>query len=162
MKGEEALYSFNIRKAKMFPKRERITKALGFLKKQVFKHSRDKNPTLATEVNEFLHAHSKNVPEKINVVLRKKDDNVTVFLQGGKQLELVKKKEAEEKKKKAEKKEKDEKEKSKKDKGEEKSESKMTEEEKLAEAEKERKLADKREKEQAGAALEVKRKTGRK
>ncbi len=150
MKGEEAAYTINLKIAKKFQKRLRIHKCLGAIKKFVAKHARSKNVTIAPEVNEFLHLHSKNVPQKIKVVLLKKDEKVHVFLQGGKQLEEMKKKAASEKKKKSDEKAAEKKEKE-----------PETKEEKEKQEEDKKKLEDKKQKEKAGAALGIKRKTGK-
>lgn len=149
MKGEEAAYTLSLKKAKLFPKRERMIKAIGLLKKFVYKHARNKNILLANEVNEYLHKNSKNVPEKISVTLRKDEENIRVYLEGGKQLDLDKKASQERK----EKEKKEEKEGKKEEK---------TGEEKEKEIENKKKLEEKKEKEKASTALEIKRKTGKK
>ena len=147
MKGEQAEYTVVLKKAKMFPKRKRIRKALSEIKDFVFKHTRSKSTSIATEVNEFLHKNSKNIPQKVQLVLQKKEDKTLVFLKGGKQLEEARKKEQEKKKKEKEKKGKEEEEK--------------TEKELEKKEEEQKKLAEKKEKEKAGQAVEMKRKTGR-
>lgn len=153
MKGNEASYTFNLKKAKMFPKRRRIVKATGMLKREVIKHTREKNVLIAPEVNEFLHLHSKNIPEKISVVLRKGEGQVFVYIEGGTQLAEAKKRDVEEKKKKADKEKKADTKKEEPKKSEGEIEKK--------EEEKTQKLEDKKTKEKAGQAAQIKRKTGR-
>ncbi|MDO8633897.1 MAG: hypothetical protein Q7K34_01245 [archaeon] len=154
MKGEEAAYIVNLKKAKMFTKDKRTRRALVEIKKFVHKHTRVKNVVIKNEVNEFIHAHSKNIPQKAEVVLRKKDDKILVYMKAGKELEADKKKETEEAKKAKEKKALEEKAKKEK-------EEKKSAEEKEKEEDGKKKLEDKKEKEKAGQALEVKRKSGR-
>ena len=72
MKGEEAAYTVNLKKAKMFTKDKRTRRALVELKKFVNKHTRVKNVVIKNEVNEFIHSHSKTTPQKAEVVLRKR------------------------------------------------------------------------------------------
>lgn len=159
MKKEEAEYTLSLKKAKMFPKRKRIRKALGKIHDFAFKHARSKTVSIAPEVNEFLHKHSKNIPQKLSIVMQKKEDRVRIFLKGGTQLEETKKKEEQEKKNKE--KEKKEKETSEKAKKEEKGTGTGTAEQEKKEEEKKKLSAEKKEKEKAQHAIEMKRKQGR-
>ncbi len=139
MKGDQASYTINLEKAFLFPPRIRIRKAITKIGKFVKKHTRSKNFALSTEVNEFLHLHSKNIPRRVPAILLKEADRVMVFLQNGKQLQEYLKKKEDDKKKKEPKKE------EKKEEGGE---------------EKKKKLEAKKAKEDAAKAADIKRKTG--
>ncbi len=144
MKGEQADYVIPLSKAFSFPPKKRITKALAVIRAFVKKHARTTEFAISNEVNEFLHLHSKNIPKKVMATLLLEDKKVTVFLQGGKGMEIYKKMQAEKKKKgqkKDDKKDKDEK------------------AEKESDEEKKKKLEDKKEKEDSAKAAGIKRKT---
>ena|SRR3989338_7511165 len=142
MKGEQANYIISLWTAFLFPPKTRIKKAIRQIKKFVWKHARSKNVALSTEVNEFLHKHSKNIPKKISATLLKEPERVMVFLEKGKELEIyLKKKDA------------------KKEKKDEKSVKKEKAEDKQETAEQKQKLENKKAKEEAARAAEIKRKT---
>ncbi|HZX19739.1 MAG TPA: hypothetical protein VFF13_01865 [archaeon] len=147
MKGEQAEYTIALRNAFMFPPKKRIRKALNVIIRFAEKHARAKEIKISTEVNEYLHENSKNLPRKVNAILLKEENKITVFLQEGTQLKTYKENK-EKTKKETEKKKKEEKGKEKKeDTGEDK--------------EQKEKLEDKKEKEKAGHASSIKRKTNK-
>ena len=154
MKGEKAEYRISLEKAFLFPATKRVRKALNVVRAFVTKHTRAKDIMISNEVNEAIHKNSKNIPRYINAVLYKDAEKVAVFLKKGNGLDAYLKKKDEEKKKK-------EKE-TKKAKEEKKAEKKETavEKKEAADAEKENKkrlLEEKRAKEEAGKAIEIKR-----
>src|SRR3989338_3926583 len=147
MKGEQAEYTIALRNAFMFTPKKRIRKALNVIIRFAEKHARAKEIKISTEVNEYLHENSKNLPRKVNAILLKEENKITVFLQEGTQLKTYKENK-EKTKKETEKKKKEEKGKEKKeDTGEDK--------------EQKEKLEDKKEKEKAGHASSIKRKTNK-
>jgi len=146
MKGEQAEYIISFGKVFNQPRAVRMTKALNSIRSFVKKHTRNENTVITKDVNEYMWKNSKNVPRKIPVILRKSGDKIIVYLQGSKQLEEDKKREAEIKTRKEKAKEK----------AEEKKE--MTAAEKQAEAEKERLKEEKKIKEQAAEVTGIKRK----
>ncbi len=154
MKGDKADYVFNLKKAKMFTKDKRTRKALVALKGEVYKHTRNKNILISNEVNEFIHKNSKNIPERIPVTLKKIDEEMFVYLQGGTQLDIDEKKFAQQKKEKQEQEKKEKKE-------EKKEEQKEPSKEETKKEEDKEKLEDKRVKEKASKAIEMKRKSGK-
>ncbi|PIN85389.1 MAG: hypothetical protein COV47_02525 [Candidatus Diapherotrites archaeon CG11_big_fil_rev_8_21_14_0_20_37_9] len=146
MKGDKFNYVIPLERAFMFPPKKRIRKALNEILRFVKKHARPKTTLVATEVNEYLHKNSKNIPRRVNATLYREDDKVTVYLETGKQLEAyLKKKEAEKKHKDKEKKEKTK-------------EAAEKTEIKEEDKEKAKKLEEKKEKEKAARASEIKRK----
>ena len=145
MKGEQAEYTIGLRNAFMFPPKKRIRKALNVINRFVKKHTRAEQTNISNEVNEELHKNSKNIPRRVNVVLLKENDKVTVFLQEGKQLKIYLEQKSKDKKKKDE-------DKKSKDKKESKKETKE------ADQEKKEKLEEKKAKETAAKAVEMKRK----
>lgn len=149
MKGEQADYIIPLKKAFLFPKLKRIRKALTQIKKFVWKHARSKKVLVSNEINELLHANSKNIPHRIPATLFRDGDKVIVFKQKGRGIgEYLKKKEAVKKKDKKDKEAK-----------------KEAKEEKKEEAEKgeehKRKLEEKKAKEESAKASEIKRRTGK-
>ncbi|MCR4335913.1 MAG: 60S ribosomal protein L31 [archaeon] len=145
MKGEQAEYTIGLRNAFMFPPKKRIRKALNVINRFVKKHTRAKETNISNEVNEELHKNSKNIPRRVNVVLLKENDKVTVFLQNGKQLKAYLEQKAKDKKKKeTEKKPKEDK--------------KETKKEAEEDQEKKEKLEEKKAKETVAKAIEMKRK----
>ncbi|MFH1391290.1 MAG: hypothetical protein ABIH20_03190 [Candidatus Diapherotrites archaeon] len=146
MKGEQAEYTIGLRNAFMFPPKKRIRKALNVITRFVKKHTRAKETNISNEINEELHKNSKNIPRRVNVVLLKENDKVTVFLQEGKQLKVYLEEKAKNKKKKDE---------DKKKKESKKEEKKETKEEDQGKKEK---LEEKKAKETAAKAVEMKRK----
>ena len=166
MKGEKAEYTISLQKAFLYPVTKRVRKALSETRDFVSKHARTNETRISNEVNEYIHKNSKNIPRKLNAVLFKDGPVVSVFLQGGKELDIYMKKMAEEKKKKESKKkgaekkegEKEEKAEGAKAEAKEKQEGAKAAKEKKAEedeiaAEKKRLLGEKRLKEEAGKAL---------
>jgi ribosomal protein L31E len=143
MKGEQANYNISLAKAFLYPPKKRIIKAIGVIKKFAKKHTRAKTINISNEVNEYLHKNSKNLPRKVNAILLKENDKITIFMQNGKELKTYLKKREEEKKKKEEKKEEQKKEKSEKE-----------ETDKI-------KLEEKKKKEEAAEAAQMKRKTNK-
>lgn len=145
MKGEQASYNIPLAKAFLYQPRKRIIKALNVIKRFAAKHTRAKTILIANEVNEYLHANSKNIPRKVNAVFLKEAEKVTVFLQKGKGIEAYLKKREAEKKKKEEKKKEEKKEEPKEEK---------TESDKA-------KLEEKKKKEEAAEAAQMKRKASK-
>ncbi|MFH1256304.1 MAG: hypothetical protein V1494_03340 [Candidatus Diapherotrites archaeon] len=150
MKGNEAEYTVPLQWVFTQPKTKRLRKAVAELRRFAVKHSRAEKVLVSNEVNEFINRQSIHLPRRIEVVLfrhKGEEEEVRVFLKGGKGLAEEKKRKAEDEKKK--KKEKEEKE-------------KKTAEEKKAEKAKEeeeaKKLEEKREKEKAAQKAEIKMK----
>ncbi|MCR4368883.1 MAG: 60S ribosomal protein L31 [archaeon] len=145
MKGEQANYVIPLRDVFDAQPKKRIRKALTEIQRFAKKHTRAKEIAISNEVNEKLHAHSKNIPRRINATLRKEETRVIVFLEGGKELaQFLAKKDATKKKKK------DEEAKKKETK---KEDAEKTEDDK-------KKLEEKKAREDAARASEIKRKTG--
>ncbi len=164
MKGDKAEYYISFEKAFMFPRPKRVRKALCAIRDFAAKHTRAKDISISNEVNEFVHKNSRNIPRGIGALLYREDGKVRVFLQKGSGLDAYIRKRAEEKKKKgpgkAEKAgNKDDK---KTDKGQAGTASKGAKagnaESAETDAEKKRLLEEKRQKEEAGKAIEMKRK----
>ncbi|MBU0662656.1 MAG: hypothetical protein ABH854_03525 [Candidatus Diapherotrites archaeon] len=167
MKGEEAEYVVPFRKLFNQPVPYRARRAIRELKRFAVKHTRveESEVLIAEEVNREVWKNSYNIPRRANVILRKKDGKIVVYLQGGKQLAEDKKREEKEKKAAEDKK----KEKEAKDKG--KSEVKSGAAEPKGEAhgsradpsaqEESKRLAEKKIKEKAAEKADFKRKTGK-
>ncbi|MBN2127681.1 MAG: 60S ribosomal protein L31 [Candidatus Diapherotrites archaeon] len=145
MKGNEAEYVISLRNAFTKPPLKRPKAALNEIKRFVSKHTRIKEISIAMEVNEFIFKNSKNIPRKVNAVLLKQKDKVTVYLKGSKKLEEDKKKAVEKTKDKKKKEEKKETKEAKKQETEE-------------EEKKEKELKEKKEREKAAEAVSIKRK----
>ncbi len=153
MKGEQANYIIPLDRAFLFPPKKRIRKALNEIKRFVKKHTRAKEILVSTEINEFIHKNSKNIPRKISATLLKENEKVSVYLETGKQLkEYLSKKDAL-------KKQKEKKSKEKSDKKKEDQPTKGAPEGKAEEDEK--KLEEKKAKEAAIKSADMKRKTGK-
>lgn len=102
MKGNEAEYTIGLKTAFLFPPKKRIRKALNVINRFVKKHSRAEKILVSNEVNEFLHKNSKNIPRRVKAILLKREKTVTVYLQNGKQLKAYKESQEKEKAKKKE------------------------------------------------------------
>lgn len=146
MKQEQFETIISLRKVFLQPTTKRVKKAIKEIKKFVLKHEKNSVPIISNEVNHKILSHSKNIPRKINAVLVKNKEKVTVYLKDGKQLAEDRKKAAEEAKAK-EKKEKEQKK-------EEKTEEKEKEEKDKQEKEK---LDQKRQREKATKSAELKK-----
>ena len=160
MKGDKAEYYISFERAFMFPRPKRVRKALTEIKRFVTKHTRIKEILVSNEVNEFIHKNSKNIARGVGAVLYKDEGKIVVFLQKGTGLDAYIKKRAEQKKKESKKKD---------DKGAAKAEAKDAKaeakgsketksEDKEEDDEQKRLLEEKRIKEEAGKAIEMKRK----
>ncbi|VVB99387.1 Uncharacterised protein [uncultured archaeon] len=157
MKGDKVGYSIDLRNAFKFTALKRPRKALSEIKAFVNKHARPKEIRISNEVNGFIFKHSKNIPRRIEAVLYREGSTVSVFLQGGKEMDAYIKMRAEEKKRKEPKKEKKEASKEEKAENGKQESGKVPEGEAAEDAEKKRLLEEKRIKEEAGKALEHKR-----
>jgi len=142
MKGTQAEYVINLGNAFMFPPKKRIRKALNVIHRFVKKHTRSKETLISNEVNNYLHANSKNIPRKVEAILLKEDEKVIVFIQNGKELKTYLKKREQEKKKKEEKKK-----------------TKEAKKEDPKDKENKEKLEEKKEREKSAKASEIKRKS---
>lgn len=100
MKGDKAEYYISFEKAFMFPRPKRVRKALCAIRDFVAKHTRAKDIYVSNEVNELVHKNSKNIPRGISAVLYREEGKISVFVQNGSGLDAYVKKRAEEKKKK--------------------------------------------------------------
>lgn len=140
MKGEEVEYAIPLRAVFLQPKTKRLRKALNEIRAFTFKHTRINNVAITSDLNSFLNKNSRNIPRKIDAVLRKDGERILVYLKGSKQLEEDKKEKEEAKKEK------------------EKEEKKGVEKGKEVEEEKERKKEEKKEKERAAERSAMKRK----
>lgn len=158
MKGDEAEYVVPLGRLFSQPRTKRARRSLGEIRRFVLKHTRNKNISITTGVNEFLWKNSYNIPHRVPVMLRKDGERIIVYLKGSRQIEEDKKKAKEaEGKAKKEKEGKEEKEKGKK---EEKAE-KKTDEAIKAEEDAKKKREEKRIKEVTAEKAEIKRKTAR-
>ena len=147
MDGNTAEYVVPLREVYNSPKGKRARRAINEIKRFVWKHARSKDVRITTDVNKKITENSNAIPRRIDVILVKDKDVVSVYLKGSKQLEQEKKKASDrEKAKKA-------REDAKKAKEAAKEKKENTEEEE----EQKKKLEEKREKERASAALERKR-----
>lgn len=157
MKGDKAEYYISFERAFMFPRPKRARKALTEIKRFAAKHTRVKEILVSNEVNEFIHKNSKNIARGVSAVLYKDGGKIVVFLQKGLGLDAYIRKRAEQKKKDA--KNKDEKagKPAKEGKAEAK-EAPKAEGATGADEEQKRLLEEKRLKEEAGKAIEMKRK----
>ncbi|MFH1588031.1 MAG: hypothetical protein ABIA76_01695 [Candidatus Diapherotrites archaeon] len=153
MKGNQAEYVISLVGVFKHPPLKRIKRALNEIKRFVRKHTRIEDVLIDTEVNEFLHKNSKNIPRKVNATLVKAENKIIVYLSNSKRIEEDKKKREERKKEKS----KEDKEK-KKPKKETKEKAKEKTEEEKKEAEHKKKLEEKKQAEKAADAVEHKRK----
>ncbi len=163
MKGEKAEYYISFERAFMFPRPKRVRKALTEIKRFVTKHTRVKEILVSNEVNEFIHKNSKNIARGVSAVLYKDEGKIVVFLQKGIGLDAYIKKRAEQKKKDSKKKDgkgadKPAKEGKAEAKGAKETKAKADDKAGIEDEEQKKLLEEKRMKEEAGKAIEMKRK----
>jgi len=159
MKGTEAEYVVPLGRMFKMPRTKRVNRAITEIRTFAYKHTKNKAVKIAPELNRKVWANSKNIPRRVEVMLRKEGEGIVAYLKGGKEVEETRKKEIEEAAAKARKKKEETSKKGKETAaGKEKKEETLTEEE----TEEKRKGQEKKVREQAVEKAAIKRKTSKK
>ncbi len=162
MKGAEAEYVVPFARMFKMPRTKRANKAVNEIRNFAYKHTRSKDVKIAPELNQKVWENSKNIPRRVEVMLRKEGEGVVAYLKDSKEIEEARKREAAAEAEKAKKKKDDaskkkEKAASKDAKGEKKEGGKPAKEE----AEDKKKAEEKRTREKAVEKAAIKRKTSK-